>query len=366
MTLQELDVIVRVAGATLLLVATALMCRRVGHRLYFILLAGCLCGFLAGNTPDPVLRLTGAAGDVAHLLSGFAAVSLWWFCLAVFDRSFKPRGLVLAASAAWIVVASADRGVFGSALANAGLSRLLIVLGFGMVGHLAWRLTRDREGDLIDDRRSARGLVVLLLAGQLFADLMVDLFLGLSWRPQAFSIIQNAVLLVFTAWLLRLSLQGNAHSRRHLEPAPSHPFRSPSLSASEAKLHERLGVLIHKERVQLDPTLSFGRFVAMMGGSERAVRRLINRQLGYDHFRTFLNAHRMDEARRLLADPARNRDKLIVIAMDSGFASLASFNRVFQETENCTPSAFRDLALSKAAPASAIPPSPDRRSAASF
>jgi AraC-like DNA-binding protein len=47
------------------------------------------------------------------------------------------------------------------------------------------------------------------------------------------------------------------------------------------------------------------------------------------------------EARRLLGDPVRGGDKLIAIAMDSGFASLASFNRVFRALEGRTPSAYR-------------------------
>lgn len=101
----------------------------------------------------------------------------------------------------------------------------------------------------------------------------------------------------------------------------------------EATLIERLRTLVEVERAHLDPESTFDVFVRRMGAPERAVRRLINHRLGYDHFRSFLNAYRMVEARRLLADPIRASDKLISIAMDSGFASLASFNRVFRATE---------------------------------
>lgn len=57
----------------------------------------------------------------------------------------------------------------------------------------------------------------------------------------------------------------------------------------------------------------------------------------------------MEEARRLLADPARRGDKLIVIAMDSGFASLSSFNRVFQSVQGMTPGAYRRAPQSREA-----------------
>lgn len=350
MTPQAFDVIVRVAGATLLILAAVMAGRHRDRRgaLTFIALALCLCGFLAGNTPDTDLRLSGVAGRVGVLLSGYAAVFLWWYCLTVFDRRFRPRGLVLATGLAWILIASADRGLFGPVLAGRGLSWGLIGIGFAMIGHLGWRLARDFRGDLIDVRRRARVIVVGLLAAQLLADLGVDVVLGLDWQPRAFTIVQNMALLAFTGWLLQISATIHASAGPDTVP-PSTAFGSAlSPGAVNTGLAARLQRLIAVDRVHLDETLTFGRFVGMMGASERAVRDLINHQLGYDHFRTFLNAHRMVEARRLLSDPARRQDKLIAIALDSGFASLPSFNRVFRESEQCTPGAFRQAALAAA------------------
>ncbi|MCR5878740.1 helix-turn-helix domain-containing protein [Phenylobacterium sp. J367] len=334
MPLDLLDVIVRVAGATLLLVAAATARGRMaGARGWFIPLAVCLCGFLAGNTPNPGLQLGGPLGSVAVILAGYAAAFLWWFCLAVFDASFRPRGAVLAAGAAWIVIASADRGLFGPALEEAGLSWALVALGLGMCAHLAWRLLRDREGDLVDARRRVRHAVVLVLGGQLLADLLIDLVLGMDWQPQAFSIAQNAGLLAFTIWLLSLTPRTAAADA----PATVAAAADPALA--------RLRTLIEGERLHLDPDLTFADFVRAMGAPEKAVRRLINRELGHDHFRTFLNTHRVAEARRLLADPARRDDKLIAVAFDAGFASLPSFNRAFREIDGRTPSAYRAAAL---------------------
>lgn len=352
MSPQELDVIVRVAGATLLLTAVPIIAhgdRRLA--VTFLPLALCLTGFMAGNTPDPALRLSGVAGHLAYVLTGYAAVFLWWFCLAVFDRSFRPRGLVLAIGLAWIVIASADRSLFGPAPLDWGLSRLLVGMGFVMVLHLAWRLIRDRSGDLIDTRRKARIAVVLLLGGQLLADLVIDTVMGFDWQPQIFSLLQNAAFLLFTGWLIFIAQTGAVRSAPAAVPLPS---AIPQLSAEEVRLTKRLHVLIEDERVHLDPTLTFDRFVGMMGGSDRAVRRLINHRLGHDHFRSFLNTHRLMEARRRLADPAHGQDKLIAIALDSGFASLASFNRVFQDAEGQSPGAWRQAMMSTSETRSAV------------
>lgn len=352
MTPGEIDVIVRVAAATLLMTAAALLVVRGESRSsrYFLPFAICLCGFLAGNTPDSALRLSDPAGQVARFLSGFAAVFLWWFCLSVFDRTFLPRGLILATGVAWLAIAALDRGLFGDAVIGVGLSPLLIAIGFGMVAHLAWRLILDRQGDLIDSRRQARVLVVLLLGGQLLADLMIDVVMGLDWQPRAFSILQNAAVLVFTGWLVQLQLRPWQDPLPAVQAGHRHPpMPEPATPSPEmARLTERLRVLVEVDRVHLNPDLTFDRFVTLMGASDRTVRRLINQQLGHDHFRSFLNSHRMIEARRRLADPAHRRDKLITIAMDSGFASMASFNRVFQDAESCPPSVFRQAALTPA------------------
>lgn len=336
MDLHQLDVVVRVAGATLLLFLAALLAREPRTRrlsLYFAPMALCLIGFLAGNTPEPGLRLGGPLGHLAALIAGYAAAFMWWFCLASFDETFKPRGGVLAAGVAWILIASADRGLFGPAVEGKGLSWLLIALGLGMIGYLAWRLVRDREGDLVEASRRDRVLVVVLLAGQLLADFLVDLIMGLDWGPPAFSIVQNAVFLAFAAWLALRLLP--------VSPPRVAPVAVRPVASDAARLAERLRVLVEVERVPLEPDLTFSDFARRMGAPEKTVRELINHRLGHDHFRAFLNGHRVAEARRRLADPAHAGDKLITIALDSGFASLASFKRAFQAVEGRPPSAFR-------------------------
>lgn len=328
---------IRVAGATLLIWTTLRL--RSDGRPYFIGLAICLCSFLAGNTPDPTLRLSAPLGSLAVVLTGYAAVFLWWWCLAVFDARFRPKGAVLGIGVLWILIASADRGLLGPAIAQRGLSWVLVGLGLIMIGHLAWRLLTDRADDMIDQRRGARVAVVILLGGQLLTDLCIDLFLGMDWQPQAFSIVQNTAFLAFIGWLLRLDLA----SRRVVTPQEAIAPEPFAVSTADRTAAARLQRLMEVDHLYLDPDLTFADVVKAMGASERQVRRLIN-QLGYDHFRAFVNASRVAEARRRLADPAHRADKLIAIAFDCGFASLASFNRVFRDMEGRPPSAFRAAA----------------------
>ena len=361
MIIGQLDLALRIGSAsTFVLLAWLLLGqrRRVGlPALLFAPLAVCVAGFVLGNTPFETLQPAGLIGNLANIVSGFTVIFLWWFALSCFDSRFRLRGGVMLVGLAWAGVAAADRGLFGDRLADAGLSQGLVVIGFGIVSHLVWRLLDERQGDLIEHRYHARVLVAVLLGGMLLIDLTADALLGFGWRPLAFSLAQNAMILGFGVWLagriltvhddvLTFGVAGQG-------PVPNSPAPDADHGRNE-ELYRRLNVLIESERVHLDPDLTFADFVARMSAPERAVRTLINRQLGFDHFRAFLNHHRVAEARRLLEDPSRD-DKLIAIALDSGFASLASFNRAFRAIEGCSPSAYRVAARAPAASGSPLP-----------
>lgn len=74
---------------------------------------------------------------------------------------------------------------------------------------------------------------------------------------------------------------------------------------------------------------------------EHQLRALINGELGHRNFSAFLNAYRLTEAKRLLADPEQARRQVLQIALDVGFGSIAPFNRAFKEATGRTPTEFR-------------------------
>lgn len=367
MIIAQIDVAIR-AGAvvTILLLAGLLLRqrRRIGlPAILFAPMAVCVSGFVIGNTPLSDLSPDGEVGAVANLVSGFTVIFLWWFCLSCFDSRFRLNGGVLAVGLAWGLIAGLDRGLFGEALAQIEWSRLLVPLGFAIIGHLVWRLLAERSDDLIQKRHDARLMVAVLLGGMLFVDLSADLLFGFSWRPLAFSLSQNGAVLAFGLWLagelvtVRTDLLTFGVADRGLSLVALQSSR-----ARDDGLRRRLKTLVEIERVFLDPELTFAGFVARMDAPERAVRNLINHELGHDHFRSFLNHYRVAEARRLLGQPGRADDKLIAIALDSGFASLPSFNRAFRAIEDCAPSQYRTAARQTApCPESAMTGSEERK-----
>lgn len=343
------DVVVRLTAGTILLVVAGLLVRDAeagtGRRqaLFFAAFALGACGFLAGNTPDAGLMVPGVAGAVLYQLSGTAALSLWLFGLVLFDGDFRLAPPHVIVGGIWLMLAGVDRGLAGPVLAAMELSWLLVAIGIGMVGHLCWRLARDRDGDLIGPRREARLVLVGVLALLLLTDLLIDLTFGLAWRPLGLTSAQNGAILLVAAWLASLLLAAGA-APLTIGASAASTRRPPSTAppgSSDDPLVERLHSLVTTERVYLDPDVTVAGFARLMGASEPVTRRLINEELGHGHFRGFLNAYRVEEAKRRLADPARSGEKIASIALDSGFASLASFNRAFRAAEDRTPSAYR-------------------------
>ena len=71
---------------------------------------------------------------------------------------------------------------------------------------------------------------------------------------------------------------------------------------------------------------------------EHRLRATINAELGFRNFNTFLNGYRLEECKAALADPVQAEVPIITIALDSGFQSMATFNRVFKAETGLSPS----------------------------
>lgn len=349
--MEVVDSFFRAGAASVALLLAAFLwrdARQAPAAGYFSLLAVCLCGFLFRNTPH-MPALPASIDMIAKFLSGNQAILIWWFCLALFDDDFRRGRLEWGVAGLWFALFLVDRSLIAppSAAQDFNFSWALVTVGLFIVGHIAWRLLSDFNSDLVEQRRSRRHLFAAVAAGLLLVDLVVDIILGFAWKPQWFTLLQNGAIFIFigslAAWLLRTDMQTLAFEQALPAAAVNRPA---ALTSEEAMLRKRLDVLIERERIFLQADITFGGFAERMEAPEQKVRALINKTLGYRNFRSFLNAYRLAAARRALADPDRSHEKILSIALDCGFASLASFNRAFKIAEHMSPSEFRRNALS--------------------
>jgi AraC-like DNA-binding protein len=127
-----------------------------------------------------------------------------------------------------------------------------------------------------------------------------------------------------------------------VESEPRRRYERSSLTPESAAAHrDRLLEMMVRDRPYLDPELTLPKLAQALGIPAAHLSQLLNDGLDRN-FYEFVNGYRVEEARRHLADPKAAGDKLIAVALESGFNSLATFNRVFKSIAGCTPSEYRN------------------------
>ena len=87
--------------------------------------------------------------------------------------------------------------------------------------------------------------------------------------------------------------------------------------------------------------LTINSLATQLGVGQHRLRALINHDLGYDNFSSYLNTLRVEAVKQAFEDSETNHLPILTIAMDCGFKSLSTFNKAFKTLEGITPTAYR-------------------------
>ncbi len=118
-------------------------------------------------------------------------------------------------------------------------------------------------------------------------------------------------------------------------------YERSALTKEQADRAEKLLVAVmENDKLYLKEDLSLADLSEKIGLATSYVSQVINERLKRN-FYDFVNGYRVEEAQRLLQDPRRNSQKILAVALDSGFASKAAFNRVFKRHLGLTPTEYR-------------------------
>jgi len=100
---------------------------------------------------------------------------------------------------------------------------------------------------------------------------------------------------------------------------------------------QKLKARVMTEKWYLESGLSIRDLAARVGTNETYLSRTLNRGMKQS-FNRFINGLRIEYAKQLIQS---SNDSLLSIALDSGFNSKATFNRVFKDISGETPSAYK-------------------------
>ena len=284
-------------------------------------------------------RLTeGPAGLLFSLVGVGACGWAWLLTRALFDPALRdvwwPRivATVIAVAGALTVLLPAD----------GDLSRFAGNV-YGLSGSAALLLTfveplHSRRGDLSPLEKRFR---IVFLA--IYASLVAVAVLGLranspdpaeAWRTDLIRIGCAVVGLAWAAaavWFRLRHPLAQADGARSARRAPTD---------EDARLAQRLLGLLRDEAIDVRPDLRIGDVAARLGQPEYKVSQCISTVLGFPNFNRLINHHRIERAKRLLADPDQGQS-ILEVAFECGFGSVGPFNRAFRAQVGVTPRDFR-------------------------
>ncbi len=344
-TLLVLDTAFR-GGAILLLVQAAILLARAqpsrAARFGLVLMICGACAALDGLT---ALRLPTSVAFAAAVGSNLAVPMFWLCARAWFDDGFRPRPRDALAT-----VAVAGLGFFLqthplSPTTDRVPNILLYAAGTAMAAHALWLAWRDRDSDLVEDRRQMRAIFVISVSLVIVWSLWSEAYVRMTGPSPLLGMVSAAVLalvaLGMAAVLFRLRLD-DAFPDAAPAPAAASATAAEPIDPDLARGLERL---MEHECIYRSPELTIGLLAARLGAPEYRVRRLINGGLGHRNFNEYLNAKRLMDVRQALADRDQIEVPILTIAMDAGFGSLAAFNRAFKGAMGETPTDFRRRAV---------------------
>lgn len=121
-----------------------------------------------------------------------------------------------------------------------------------------------------------------------------------------------------------------------------------SIQLSEEKticLLERIEHAMVTEKLFLDPSFNLEGLVNYLDSDQRTISHILNKNLD-KNFKAFINHYRIEEVKRMMADPSFQHMNISGLAFEAGFNSVSTFHRTFKQLTGQTPREYLSSQLS--------------------
>lgn len=140
-----------------------------------------------------------------------------------------------------------------------------------------------------------------------------------------------------------ISILAFRRSLQFVRPDPARRRSDPSQALTperEQRISERLMELLASEKPHLNESVSLAEVANRLGISRSHLSQAVNARLG-TNFSALLNRYRVEEACRLLGDPAFDHLTIDAIGYQAGFQSRSTFYSAFKQIRGETPGQTR-------------------------
>lgn len=352
--------------------------KNIQQKFYGAVLFSLLAYFIAPftvETPYHIIVIT-----IMTALPGF----FWLFCSSIFDDYFILKRWQLVLVGVTVVLPFFDLLARQLGYSPSDLLIILLVdfptmIELLLVGLALVAIARHWRVDLVQSRRDLRlwfcgvngvYLFILLMLREVFYPYFSWLDYGQYASAGIIILITNMIFLRMTSGLLvdnaqtnqllihnklkaddnvqasnLIAIEHNVSKQTEIEK-PEQFTASPWVIKNEeftvpAKTLEQIRCALEVECIYRDMDMTIGLLSYRLDIPEYKLRSVINSGLGYRNFNDFLNSYRIKEVANRLQSTEDEKHSVLTIALDAGFRSLSSFNKIFKNTYQITPTTYR-------------------------
>ena len=169
------------------------------------------------------------------------------------------------------------------------------------------------------------------------------MIIGATLPPDLLAGAGRDWLVVFAYTLILTSSHGLIRFRQQQLDKKDESTDSPALE--ESKLAKQIQTLLVEEQRFLEPNLRVADIARELDVPEYRIRDIMLNQFNAKNFNHYVNQLRIEYAKNILSAPDKQDWPVLVVGIESGFASAAPFTRAFKEFTGCTPGQYRKQQL---------------------
>lgn len=192
---------------------------------------------------------------------------------------------------------------------------------------LSWKIIRQTDIQLGWLKPALKGASLFYIIAMI--DPLINAVYLSPEDPKFFLTAQLLPFFVYTA-----ALAGRGYNRRQ--------DQTKQQLAVPVKIEhqEQIRQAIQGNRLYQDPDLTLVSLSVQVGLSPNVISRTINTGFGQS-FTDYINTYRVEEVKRRLESGAAERVTILALALEAGFSSKTTFNRVFKEQTGYTPKEYK-------------------------
>ena len=210
--------------------------------------------------------------------------------------------------------------------------------------HVIFITIKEFPDDLVEARRNARFITVVYTSIYLILILLLELGDSKLRDSTIFSLSNAGLILISTSFFSWHYFKGRFTESAKIVIAEDTqkevicPAEIPLAYLSVSKELQQL----MEDGVYKETQLSIKQLADKLSTPEHQLRELINKHLGFRNFSDFLNSYRIPAACAQFENVALIRKPVLTIALELGYGSIASFNRIFKIKKGMTPKEYRN------------------------